>query len=249
MKNPKSVLITGAGRGIGAALAREYAAPGIDLFLVDIQADPLEGVCSACDHMGARTWCHVADVSDSDGMEHCIREAEGIGPLDLAVANAGISHGNKIKEETPEEARAVFAVNLDGMLNTILPVLPYFRQRRRGQIALMSSLAGLRGFPHAPSYCATKAAIRVYGQALRARLKREGIVVSVVIPAFVKTPMTDANLYGMPGIVEADKAARIIRTKLAKGKPEFIFPQPYPVLAWILSLVPSRILAGLISFK
>lgn len=189
------------------------------------------------------------DVADTRAMNMWIMESEAVQPLDLVIANAGISHGNKIHEETPEEIRAVFSVNLDGMLNTVLPVLPVFRHRRRGQIVLMSSLAGYRGMPHAPSYCATKAAIRIFGQGVHARVKREGVQVSVVIPAFVKTPMTAANLYRMPGIIDADRAARIIKTKIAKGKSEFLFPQPYPILAWALSLLPGPWIARFTALK
>ncbi len=241
MIDPKAVLITGATGGIGSALARAYAAPGVHLFLGDTNACGFDNLCPSCADLGAIVHNACVDVTDKSGMENWISEADAISPLDLVIANAGISHGNLADEETAEQIRAVFAVNLDGTLNTVLPILPRMRSRKKGQIALMSSLAGIRGFPHAPSYCATKAAIRVFGQGLRARVKREGVSVSVMIPAFVRTPMTDANLYGMPGRIEADRAASIIKRKLAKNKSEFIFPHPYPALAWILTAAPSSL--------
>lgn len=249
MHEPKSILITGAGRGIGTALARAYADTDVHLFLGDIHAERLASVCSSLGQFSSTIHGRVIDITDRAAMEDWIAEAESIKPLDLVIANAAISHGNKVREETEDQIRAVFAVNLDGTLNTILPALRRFRERKQGQIAVMSSLAGFRGFPHAPSYCATKSAIRIFGQGLRARVKREGVSISVVIPAFVRTPMTDANLYGMPGIIEADKAASIIKAKLAKKKPEFIFPQPYPLLAWLLSVVPPSLIARITSLK
>ncbi len=241
MVDPKAVLITGATGGIGSALAKAYAAAGVHLFLGDTNPGGFENLCPSCADSGAIVHRTLVDVTDKSAMEDWIAEADAISPLDLVIANAGISHGNLVDEETPEQIRAVFAVNLDGMLNTVLPALPLMRRRKRGQIALMSSLAGIRGFPHAPSYCATKAAIRVFGQGLRARIKREGVSISVMIPAIVKTPMTEANLYSMPGRIEADRAASIIKRKLAKNKSEFIFPYPYPALAWALAVAPSSL--------
>lgn len=249
MRDPKSILITGVAGGIGSALARAYAAPGVHLFMGDVSTRRLDDVCAACVGLGASVERRVVDVRDRPAMEAWINDADKLSPLDLVIANAGISHGNAIREETPEEARDVFAVNMDGTLNTVLPILPRMRERKRGQIALMSSLAGFCGFPHAPSYCATKAAIRIFGQGLRGRVKREGVLVSVIIPAFVKTPMTDANLYYMPRVLPADKAAQIIKRKLAAGKAEFVFPRPYPAAAWFLSSLPSSVLEFFLSFK
>jgi NADP-dependent 3-hydroxy acid dehydrogenase YdfG len=247
--NPKAILITGAAGGIGAALARAYAAPGIHLFLGDLELDTLNKLCAECGNLGASAHGCVVDVTDKAATERWIADADTVSPLDLVIANAGISYGNAVHEETAEQIRAVFAVNLDGMLNTVLPALQFFRHRKRGQIGLMSSLAGLRGFPHAPSYCATKGAIRIFGQGLRARVKREGVSVSVIIPAFVKTPMTDANLYRMPRVITADRAASIIKGKLAQDKGEFVFPRPYPAVAWAACAMPPSIMAYFTEFK
>jgi NADP-dependent 3-hydroxy acid dehydrogenase YdfG len=243
MRDPQSILITGAAGGLGTALAKAYAEPGVHLFLCDVNPEKLESLCASCRDLGATANGRVVDVTDKAAMEAWIAEAETVRPLDLVIANAGISHGNLRREETADQIRAVFAVNIDGTLNTVLPVLPLFRGRKRGQIAFMSSLAGMRGFPHAPSYCASKAAIRIFGQGLRARIKREGVSVSVIIPAFVKTPMTKANVYRMPGMIEADRAAKIIKRNLAREKAEFVFPWLYPVVAWTVSAVPPSVMA------
>jgi len=243
MLDPKSVLITGASGGIGSALARAYARPGRHLFLGDVDGDKLAKLCDECNELGAFAHGRVVDVTEKETMEAWIAEADGTAALDLVIANAGISHGNLRREETAEQIRAVFAVNLDGTLNTVLPALPLLRTRKRGQIAIMGSLACVRGFPHSPSYCASKAAVRVLGQGLRARVHREGVSVCVIIPAFVRTPMTDANLYGMPWRLEADEAARIIQRKLLQDKAEFVFPHPYSVAAWIASAMPSSVMS------
>jgi NADP-dependent 3-hydroxy acid dehydrogenase YdfG len=247
--NPTSILITGAAGGIGTALAKAYAAPGIHLFLGDIEADRLESLASQCRSLGAQTWSTAVDVTNREAMATWITQSHQVRPLDLVIALAGISCGTFSREETPEETRAVFDVNLDGMLNTVEPAISLFRQRGRGQIAVTSSLAGIRGFPVAPSYCATKAAIRVYGEGLRSRLHRENISVAVINPAFVKSPMTDANPYPMPFLVSADRAARIIKNKLAKGKARICFPWPFAVGGFLFSLVPPSWIDRFIKLK
>ena len=168
------------------------------LFLGDMEAGRLESLASRCRGLGAQVWCTGVDVTNREDMAAWINKSHEIRPLDLVIALAGISRGTRSREAKNEEVREVFAVNLDGMLNTVEPAVSVFRQQGRGQIALMSSLAGSRGFPAAPSYCATKAAIRVYGQALRSRLLRENIYVSVIIPGFIESSLTDANPYPMP---------------------------------------------------
>ena len=102
----------------------------------------------------------------------------------------------------------IFAANVEGVLNTVLPALPMLRSRRRGQVALMSSLASFRGFPGAPAYCGSKAAVRVWGEGLRPWLAREGVEVSVICPGFVTTRMTEGNRFPMPFLMDADQAAR-----------------------------------------
>jgi NADP-dependent 3-hydroxy acid dehydrogenase YdfG len=245
----KSILITGAAGAVGSALARVYAAPGIHLALGDLNCDRLEVLTTACRALGATVDSRVVDVTDRPDMASWIEGADDRQPLDLVISLAGISRGSARREETMDQVRAVFAVNLDGMLNTIEPALARMRIRRRGQIALMSSQAGCRGFPVAPSYCATKAAIRVYAEGLRARLLRENIGISVIIPGFIKSPMTDANPYPMPFLISAERAAHIIKRGLERNKARLCFPQPIPAASYFLTLLPPSWLDRFITLK
>ena len=245
----QSILITGAAGGIGREVALAYAEPGVQLFLGDIDPDRLEEVTAACRERGAEAQGTVVDVTHRQDMAEWILGADARKPLDLVISLAGISKGSIKREETTENIRAVLAVNLEGLLNTIEPILPRFRERRRGQLAFTSSYAGFRGFPEAPSYCATKAAIRVYGEGLRARVSREGVGVSVILPGFVKTPMTDANPYYMPFRISADKAAVIIKRGLAQNKPRIRFPRPIPLVVHFLSLLPPAWIDRFVTLK
>jgi len=247
--HPTSILITGAAGGIGAALARVYAGPGMHLFLGDTNAAGLAALTVECLARGADAQWTQVDVTDKAAMAAWIKAADNIKPLDLVVMLAGVSYGSATQEETPEETRRTFAINLDGLLNTLEPVLPLFRRRQRGQLALMSSHGAFRGLPIAPSYSATKAAIRVYGEGLQAWLKRENIFVTVIIPGFVKTPMTDANEFFMPFRLSAPRAARIIRRGLARGRPRISFPWPINAGVYFLSLLPKTWVDRLVALK
>ena len=238
MRDPRSILITGASSGIGAALARRYAAEGVVLALGGRDAARLAKVAADCRSAGAEASETIVDVTDRTAMEGWVVEADRHRPVDLVIANAGISAGTADGEENAEQLRAVFAVNVDGAFNAVLPLLPAMRQRRRGQIALMSSLASFRGFPGAPAYSASKAALRVWGEGLRGDLYRSGITVSVICPGFVESPMTSGNPFPMPMLMPADQAARIICKGLAAGRARIAFPLPMYAAAWLLGALP-----------
>ena len=132
----------------------------------------------------------------------------------------------------------MFAVNVDGTLNTILPAIERMRLRHHGQLAVMASLAAFRGFPGAPAYCASKAAVRVWGEALRGWLGADDIGVSVICPGFIKTPMSQDNPYPMPFLMEAETAARIIVRGLARNRARIAFPLPVYVAAHVAATLP-----------
>lgn len=227
MKEPRSILITGASSGIGAALARAYAAPGVILFLGGRDKERLRQIGQECGERGATVRAAVVDVADGQNCARWINDCEGVKPLDLVIANAGISAGSgghDMREETPAAMGRIFAVNVGGTLNTVLPALAHMRRRKRGQIAVVSSLAGFVGTPGLGAYCASKAAQRLMGESLRLELAGEGIEVSVVCPGFIRTPMTEKNEFYMPFLMHAEKAAAIIRRGLARNRPRIAFP-------------------------
>jgi NADP-dependent 3-hydroxy acid dehydrogenase YdfG len=244
-----AILITGAAGGIGWEVSLAYAEPGVHLFLGDTDAPRLEEVTAACRDRGAEAQGTLVDVTHRQDMAEWILGAEAQRPLDLVISLAGISRGRISREETFEDVRDVLAVNLDGLINTIEPILPRLRERRKGQLALTSSYAGFRGLPVAPSYCATKVAIWAYGEGLRARVSREGVGVSVIIPGFVKSPMTDANPYFMPFRISAKRAAAIIKRGLAYNKPRIRFPAPIPAVVYFLSLLPPSWIDRFVTLK
>jgi len=247
MKKPLNIAITGASSGLGAALARHYAAFGVTLYLHGRNAKNLAKTASDCEQKGAKTHSTVGDVADAEAMAKWLADCDAKTPLDLVIANAGISAGIGGGGETVEQTRAIFATNIDGVVNTIHPAISLMLARKRGKIAIMSSLAGIRGLASSPAYSASKAAVRVLGEGLRGWLAPQGVEVNVICPGFIKTPMTDVNPYHMPFMMEADQAARIIAQGLAKNKARIAFPWQ---LYWPLllgNLLPLAIVDPLIA--
>ena len=241
VKNFRSILLTGAGSGLGAALARRYAAPGVRLALVGRNEARLAQVAADCVARGATVERASIDVTERAALAAWIIAADEAMPFDLVIANAGISGGTSGLGESSDQSRLIFATNLDGVLNTIDPILPRMRRRGAGAVALMSSLASFRGLPGAPAYGASKAAVRVLGEALRGDYMPSGVIVSVICPGFVTTPMTARNRFHMPFLMTAERAAEIMARGLARGKARIAFPWPMYALARLIAALPSAL--------
>lgn len=231
----KVVVISGASSGLGAALAEEYAGRGVVLGLLGRDAERLEEVRARCVTLGAQVQAGQVDVTDADAMTQWLQDFDAQYPVDLVIANAGISAGTGGTSEMAEVTRKLFATNVDGVFNTVLPLVPAMAKRGKGQVAIISSLAGIRGLPSAPAYSASKAAVRFWGEGLRGQLGKQGIGVSVVCPGYIRTPLTDVNTFPMPFIMPASKAAEIIRRGLQKNRSRIAFPLPLYIPLWFLS--------------
>jgi short-subunit dehydrogenase len=237
-----SILITGGSSGLGEALARHYAGPAVTLFLSGRDGARLEAVAQACRAQGGEAHAKQIDVTDEAAMAGWLGECDRVRPLDLVIANAGISAGTGLGGESGAQTRAIFAVNLEGVMNTVLPAAEAMRPRGTGQIAIVSSLASFRGMPGAPAYCASKAAVRVWGEGLRGQLAKDGIKLSVICPGFVTTRMTAVNDFPMPFLMAADKAARIMAKGLARNRGRIAFPLRMYALSWLAGALPDTLM-------
>jgi short-subunit dehydrogenase len=249
VRDPRAILITGASGGIGGALARAYAGPGVLLALTGRSAERLEACAQACRAAGAMIESAALDIADAAALGAWIESIDRAHPLDLVIANAGITGGlaGTFEGETPDDVRRIMGVNFGGVCNTLHPVIPAMRRRGRGQLALMSSLAALRGLPYSPAYCASKAALKAYGEALRAWLRPEGIEVAVVLPGFVDTKLGRHVAGPKPLQMTAERAARIIRRRLSRNDSHIAFPL---LLHWglrIASTLPSALIDSILT--
>jgi short-subunit dehydrogenase len=196
------VLVTGASRGIGAAIARAFAARGCRLGLVARRREPLEELVAALPGDGHRAL--PGDVADAGWIAAAV---QSFGATDVLVANAGLTHYRPFAELPLTEAREMNDVNWLGTLHAVKAALPGMLERRRGHIAVISSGGGIRGFPHAAVYNGTKAAQRGFAEALRHELAGTGVSVTTVYPGEIETSLHDHELDRMPAWYRMDRRA------------------------------------------
>jgi short-subunit dehydrogenase len=237
------VVITGASSGLGAALAKAYAGPQVALGLIGRNRERLGATARACETAGATVSAAVIDVADGYAMGSWLAEFDDAYPVGLVIANAGISAGPQ--PDSPSEGVAAAAeqvrINLIGAINTIEPLLAAFCARERGRVAVVASLAAYRGLPYSPGYCASKAGLRAYAEALRARLEPRGIGVTVISPGFFASPMTDRFDGPTPFLLSGEQAARRIKRDIDRGRRRVVFPWPLAFGLRFCDIAPAMI--------
>ena len=236
----KNILLTGASSGIGEALALHYAAQPTteNLFICGRNEQRLAEVKRKCELAGkAKIHTKLIDVTDKQSMENWINEAENTAYLNLIFANAGVA----TLEETPENIYNTFNINVMGVLNTVTPAIEIYKKRQDKEkvIAITASIAGYHGLPACPSYSASKACVKAYGEALRLNLLPHNIQVNTICPGFVRSRITDKNTCPMPFFMEADVAAKLIAKRIEKNVGLITFPWPMRLITWLGSILPN----------
>ncbi len=189
-------IVTGASRGIGRAVATALAARGATVGLAARSTPDLEALAA---ELPGTHRVMVCDVALRASIASAIEDfAVAAGGLDLLVANAGIAHYEPVAEQTLEKIEHMTEVNWLGTVYTVKAALPYLLAEGRGHIVVMSSGAGLRGFPGAAAYSATKAAQRMFAEALRHELAGTGVSLTTVYPGEIRTSLHDHERASMP---------------------------------------------------
>lgn len=225
--------VTGAGSGIGAELAVQLAQAGWRVAISARSADALATVAARTDRISA----YPLDVTDLDAVAETIARIEAeLGPIDLAVLNAGTYKPVSAKNFTAAAVGQNVEVNLMGTAKCLEVLMPRMTARRRGHIAVVSSLTGYAGLPTSAGYGATKAALINMCESLEPELAVHGVKMTVVTPGFVDTPLTRKNDFAMPFLIGVEDAAGRIVKGLRAGRFEISFPRR---MAWAIGLLAA----------
>jgi short-subunit dehydrogenase len=244
-----SILITGASSGIGAALARRYAGPGVRLTLWGRDAVRLAAVADACRAKGATIDGACFDLADLDRLTAELTAVDQASPLDLAILSAGLG-GSLPARPAGQDAAAVRAM---AAINFTVPVVmanllaDRMAARSTGRLVFIGSLAAAFPLPMAPLYAGTKAGLTVFAEALAIRLRPFGVGVTLVSPGFVDTPMSQSLSEPRPFLISADAAAAAIAAAVARGTGHLVLPWPFALLRALSGLLPRRLLLAILS--
>jgi hypothetical protein len=242
----KKILITGASSGIGRALACELAGRGYALALTARRVEALEDIRADLHtrHPSVKIAVHPLDVVAYDSVPGVVSAcAEDLGGLDILLANAGISRGEKVGRGRFAEARRTIETNLVGAMATVDAAVQYFLQQGHGHIVGTCSVAAFRGMPRSSSYAASKAGLALYLESLRAEVYRQNIHVTVLYPGYIDTPLNDM-LKNRPFLVSAEKGATLIANMIERRVRSSTVPVwPWGLLGRVLKLLPTSVAA------
>jgi len=244
----RHAFITGAGKGIGRALARALAAEGWTVVASARSAGDLQGLAAevAAAGLSGTIIPLPLDVTDALAVAAAADRIErDVGALELAVLNAGTHTPITAREFDVEGIRRLIETNLMGTVHCLAALMPHFLARKGGQIAVVASVAGYVGLPSAAGYGATKAALINMCEALKPELDRSGVSLTLINPGFVDTPLTRKNGFPMPFLISTDDAAKAILRGLRSGRFEVAFPWRMRIAMRLLAALPYRLLFAL----
>jgi short-subunit dehydrogenase len=243
-----TIWITGASSGIGAALALRLVQDGHEVAASARDADRLARLSDQAREAEGRIHPYPLDVTDRPAAAAVLAEIEdALGPIDTAVLAAGTHHPVSARDFKAADLARLVDVNLIGTANCLEPLLRAMIGRRRGRIAIVSSVAGYRGLPTAAYYGATKAALINLAEALKFDLDRHGVTMQLIDPGFVKTPLADQNEFPMPFLIPAEKAAERIARGLESTRFEITFPRRFTYILKLLRCLPYRLYFPLVA--
>ncbi len=236
------VWITGASSGIGRALALYMAKRGHRVVVSARREEALQELAAEAENAKGALYPLALDVTDAEKAREAVDRIEAEhGEIALAVLNAGTHIPLDIEDFSPEPFRKLLDVNVMGVVNGLSPLIERMRERRRGHLAVVASLAGYCGLPSASAYGLTKAGLINMCEALQPELALYGIKLQLVNPGFVRTPLTDRNDFEMPFLMELDDAVRAFYDGLQSDTFEIVFPKRMACALGSMRRLPYRL--------
>jgi len=237
MMDNKTIWITGASSGIGKALAVKFSKEGWNVAISARREKLLDEIAKSNNNI----YPFSLDVTDSEKCKFTFENIKKqIGDINISVFCTGIHDPKSEKKLNIDKIRKIMEVNFFGTINSINAVYDYYKEKKSGQISIVSSVAGYRGLPAAGAYCASKSALSSFAESLFFDLKRFNVRVSLVNPGFIKTPMTDQNNFPMPMIKSAEFAAEQMFKGLTQKKSfEIHFPVAFTSMMKVLKVIPD----------
>ena len=234
------VWITGAGKGIGRALAKRMANDGWAVAASARTEQDLKSLQSECPKGSIN--CFLLDVTDPVATSSVVaRIVNEVGTINLVVLNAGNHIPMTVKNFSSKTVRTLIDTNLMGAVYGLEQIIPMFSDRKHGHIAVVASLAGYRGLPTSSAYGASKAALINMCESLKPELDLVGVKLTLINPGFVETPLTDKNEFPMPFLIPVEEAVDAIIEGLKTSAFEISFPLRFALLMKVLRVLPHRI--------
>ena len=235
--NNKTIWITGASSGIGKALAIKFSQEGWKVAISARRENLLKEISKSQNNIDY----FPLDVTDIEKCKTVFNNVKKkLGNVNISVFCTGIHDPKSEKKLNLEKVRKIMEVNFFGTVNSINAVYDYYKDKKSGQISIVSSVAGYRGLPAAGAYCASKSALSSFAESLYFDFKRDNVRISLVSPGFIKTPMTDQNDFPMPMIKSPEFAAEQMFKGLTRSKSfEIHFPKTFTSLMKVLKVIPN----------
>ena len=239
----KSVLITGAARGLGANLAREFANRGYRLALTGRTESSLQPLAEELRQLSPQVIVQELDVENIEMIPDVLRRcAQALDGLDIIVANAGIAIPTPVGKGNVEQLTSVLNINLLGGIVTAEAAIELFREQGGGQLVGITSVAGVRGVRNQGAYCASKAGFSRYLEAARLETLDENISITELAPGFIDTDL-NRGLASRPFVISAEKGTRIMADLIERRvKFSFVPPWPWSLVARILAWLPESVI-------
>tara|TARA_Y100000590_G_scaffold222731_1_gene252070 strand:+ start:279 stop:1058 length:780 start_codon:yes stop_codon:yes gene_type:complete len=239
----KCIWITGASTGIGKTLALKLAEEGFKVAASARSIKKLRKLRNESKALKGSISIYSLDINARNNVASIFNKIEkDLGNIGTVILNAAINEPANCQNFSSEKIENIMNTNYVGTVNCLDPVIKKFTKRKNGKIAVVASLAGYIGFPYSSAYCPTKAALINLCESLRSDLQQYNVILQVINPGFVKTPMTDKNDFYMPFLISSEKSAEYIYNGLQTNRFEIFYPKIFGYILKILRFLPYFLL-------